>query len=437
VHGVRFLCDLTSIDAQGRRRVEQQIFDEVLTIVQDARRFILLDMFLYNAYQRGARETTRALTAELTAALLAQKRRYPEMAIVVITDPVNTVYGALEPEHFTQLEAANIPVVFTALTELRDSNMFYSPFWRLLVRPFGVSSGAALPNPFGAGRVSVRSYLSLLNFKANHRKLIVADRGSQLAALVTSANPHDGSSAHGNVGLSFTGPAAQDLIETERAVLRFSQDQTGRVPALPLQTPSLGAADLTVQVVTEGHIQEAVLELLAGARPGDTCDLVMFYLSDREVVRALKVAHERGVTMRVVLDPNRDAFGHAKNGIPNRQTGLELHRCGIPVRWYDTHGEQCHAKMLFLESSQGACALLLGSANFTRRNLDNFNLETDVVLRGAAHCPAFRDARQYFEIVWNNLGGRQCTVDFADYRDAALLKRILYRIMESTGMSTF
>ena len=54
------------------------------------------------------------------------------------------------------------------------------------------------PNPFGCEPVTVRSWLAILNLKANHRKVAIADDGTELRALITSANPHDGSSAHTN-----------------------------------------------------------------------------------------------------------------------------------------------------------------------------------------------------------------------------------------------
>ena len=203
VTDVEFLSDLTYVDATGARVVEQTIFDEIFEMISGARRFILLDMFLYNPFQGPVPETTRALSGEMTAALTAQKRRFPEIEIVLITDPINTVYGGMASPQFEALEAAGVRVVTTNLQVLRDSNPIYSTFWRLLIRPFGNGAGGELPNPFGAGRVSARSYLDLLNFKANHRKTILADDGDGLVGLVTSANPHDGSSAHGNLAIRF------------------------------------------------------------------------------------------------------------------------------------------------------------------------------------------------------------------------------------------
>lgn len=94
----------------------------------------------------------------------------------------------------------------------------------------------------------------------------------------------------------------------------------------------------------------------------------MFYLSERQIVKSLFAAHERGVKLRVLLDANKDAFGLEKNGVPNRPVAAELHQAGIPLRWCNTQGEQCHSKMLIKRNAQQQ-EMILGSANFTARNL--------------------------------------------------------------------
>ncbi|WP_339777323.1 phospholipase D-like domain-containing protein [uncultured Methylophaga sp.] len=432
---VQFLADRTFIKANGERYTDQQIFDAVFDMIAGARQFVLVDMFLFNDFQGQLTETHRPLSDELTDALIAQKKRYPALDIQVISDPLNTLYGGRPSPHFAQLEAADISVTLTDLTRLRDSNPTYSAFWRLFIHPFGNSEGELLPNPFGEGRVSLRSYLAMLNFKANHRKLIIADDGTQLSALVTSANPHDGSSAHGNVALRFNGAAAWDLFESEAAVLKFS-DAPVPIPEIE-QISESSSNGLTVQVITERSVERASLEMIDGAEPGDKLDMAMFYLSDRDIIKALKRAAERGVSLRVLLDPNKDAFGRKKNGVPNRPVAHELVDAGITVRWCDTHGEQCHAKWLMHRGADEQSTMLLGSTNLTRRNLHNLNLETNVILRGSAEAEPLQRGRDWFEERWNNRDERNYSVDYAQYADERLWPRMLYRIMEATGISTF
>lgn len=432
---VQFLADRTFISANGERHTDQQIFDAVFEMIAGARRFVLVDMFLFNDFQGQLAETHRPLSDELTDALIAQKKRYPALDIQVISDPLNTIYGGRHSPHFAQLEAAGISVTLTDLTRLRDSNPAYSAFWRLFIQSFGNSEGELLPNPFGEGRVSLRSYLAMLNFKANHRKLIIADDGKQLSALVTSANPHDGSSAHGNVALRFNGAAAWDLFESEAAVLEFS-DAPVPIPEVE-QISELSSNGLTVQVVTERAVERATIEIIDEAEPGETLDMAMFYLSDHDIVDALKRAAERGVSMRVLLDPNKDAFGRKKNGVPNRPVAHELVEAGITVRWCNTHGEQCHAKWLMHRASDDQSTMMLGSTNLTRRNLHNLNLETNVILRGSTGAEPLQRGQHWFEERWNNRDDRNYSVDYAHYADERIWLRMLYHIMEATGFSTF
>lgn len=436
VSDVRFLFDTSYIGSDDQRHLEQSIFDEVFAMIESAERFVLVDMFLFNAFQGEAREEHRALSAELTDRLVAQKQRFPELQAHLITDPINTVYGGQRAAHLERLEQAGITVTCTRLEALRDSNPLYSSIWRTFLSHWGTSTGDRLANPLGDGRISLRSFLILPNFKANHRKLIIADQGDEYAALVTSANPHDGSSAHGNVALHFTGPAVLDLLSTEQAVMAFSGGPANAID-LPPQ-PASEPTDAGLRVVTELAIKQALLGTINGVKAGDKLDVAVFYLSDRDIVSALQNAHSRQAQVRILLDANKDAFGREKNGIPNRQTALELHRAGIPVRWCETRGEQCHSKLMLAQHADGQATLVVGSANFTRRNLNNLNLETNMVLTGeTTEVPALADAAEWFELRWHNTEDRRFSVDYETYADDRLWPQLLYRFMEATGLSTF
>ncbi len=435
VDEMAFYKDLTWVDAEGRRHSQQEIFDKILKMIHGARDLVVLDMFLFNDFIGKELAPYRSLAQEVTDALVAQKTKYPEMLIVVITDPINTVYNGLTNSYFERMEAENIRVVFTKLERLRDSNPIYSSFWRIFVKSFGNSPGSLLPNPFGKGRVSLRSYLAMLNFKANHRKVIICDDADGYSALITSANPHDGSSAHGNVAIYFKGPAVLDLLQSEKAVLGFSGGPT--LPPNPSVKLKNTNTETTAQILSERKIKDFLITSLNKAGAGDKLAMLAFYFSDRDIVCALKKAYSRGAAVRVLLDPNKDAFGREKNGIPNRQVAGELVKLGISVRWSNTHGEQSHAKMLMVEYRQGQSMVILGSANFTRRNLNNLNLETDIVIRGPTTIPLFMDVRKYIDLQWNNTDVKKFSVDYIDYADKSFFRRILYHWMEITGMSTF
>lgn len=441
---IRLLADLTGVSEGGVPFGNQEIFDEVLALIRGAQRFVVLDFFLFNQYRGAEGRSQRDLTGELLAALLEKRRAAPSVAVIFITDPINTAYGGDRSPELEQLRQAGVTVVTTNLRKLRDPNPLYAGLWRLTARWFGNRPGGRLlPHPFASGqRVSVRSWLSLLNFKANHRKVVVADRGQNVVSLVTSFNPHTASSAHTNLAVEFVNGPWRELLSSEQAVAAFSGQP------FDVATGGLGAgvapADTatstpTVQVVSEGKIAESLQAALQTAGSGDTVYLGMFYLADRKVVAAIQGAARRGALTKVILDPNRDAFGRRKDGLPNRPVGAELmlrSSSRLLVRWYDTHGEQAHLKLLLVRRASGPSTLITGSANFTKRNLRDLNLETDVVVTGPPETPAFRRAEQLFEQLWSNTGGRY-TTEYATYRDESFLRHLRYRFMEWSGLSSW
>ena len=431
---VKFIADQTYMDAQGKQQQHHHIFDEMLKMIDEAQTTIVLDMFLFNQEVGESTLLQRQLTQQLTETLILKHGVQPNIEIKVITDPINSVYGGVMPQHYQKLRAAGINVIETDLTPLRASNPLWSGFWYICCQGLGnnVEKGW-LPNPFGNEKITLRSYFNLFNFKANHRKTLVVDTAQGWKALVTSANPHDGSSRHSNVALIVTGNTAIDVLKTEQAVGRMSK---GDIPMVIVGEFEAEKSLPQVQLLTEEAIYQATLTLIKTAKPQQQIDLAMFYLSERQIVKALIAAHQRGVKLRVLLDPNKDAFGRQKNGIPNRQVASELNAAGITVRWCNTQGEQCHSKMIIKHDAAQA-ELILGSANFTARNLKNYNLESDLRVLGAAKAPVFNDANQYFDTAWSNLDGKNMSVAYSQYADESQLKYALYRLMEWSGLSTF
>ena len=431
---VKFIADQTYMDAQGKQQQQHHIFDEMLKMIDEAQTTIVLDMFLFNQEVGESTLLQRQLTQQLTETLILKHGVQPNIEIKVITDPINSVYGGVMPQHYQKLRAAGINVIETDLTPLRASNPLWSGFWYICCQGLGnnVEKGW-LPNPFGNEKITLRSYFNLFNFKANHRKTLVVDTAQGWKALVTSANPHDGSSRHSNVALIVTGNTAIDVLKTEQAVGRMSK---GDIPMVIVGEFEAEKSLPQVQLLTEEAIYQATLTLIKTAKPQQQIDLAMFYLSERQIVKALIAAHQRGVKLRVLLDPNKDAFGRQKNGIPNRQVASELNAAGITVRWCNTQGEQCHSKMIIKHDAAQA-ELILGSANFTARNLKNYNLESDLRVLGAAKAPVFNDANQYFDTAWANLDGKNMSVAYSQYADESQLKYALYRLMEWSGLSTF
>jgi len=451
---VQFLFDHTYMTSEGVRQSDQEIFDAVFAMIVEAREFIVLDMFLFNDFLGTSTTSYRALSDELTEALIAKQQASPDMRIVFITDPVNGVYGGDPSAQIIALQDAGVQVIETDVRALRDSNPLYSGLWRTLLQWWGNSpTGGSLPHVMDVRRddLTVLTYLRLLNFKANHRKVIVADDGQDsVQTLVTSANPHDGSSAHSNVALQVRESRAvegiwSDVLRAEQAVVDFSgSDDYKFIDDLlgdQFHVPSESEADHSVnlQLVTEGKIKEALLADIDRSDVGDTIDMALFYISDRDIVTALADAARRGVQIRMILDPNKDAFGREKNGIPNRQVAYEFTAASenISVRWCNTQGEQCHSKLTIFRIGTER-TMHIGSANLTRRNIGDYNLEMNVVMRSENDkALAITDADDFFTLLWANGDNKISTLDYEAYADDSVLRKYLYRIMEATGMSSF
>lgn len=433
---VRFHADSTWLDAEGRQHNEREIFDAAFDMIERAESLVVSDFFLVNSFAGKAGEGYRPLSGELVDAMTNERRSHDALKAVLLTDPFNDLYDGVQQPLFAELERAGVDVVETNLKRLRDPNPAWSAAWRICCQWFGNGhQGGWLPNPVGDGQVTLRTYLTMLNFKANHRKTLVVDGERGPEGMVTSANPHDASSRHDNIAIAFDGPAVADLLESERAVMRFSAK--GETSWPPLESGHASPTLAEIRVLTEAAIRDAALAMIDAAEEGDSLDLLMFYLSHREIIESLIDAHERGAAVRILLDPNEDAFGRKKNGVPNRQVAWELHQAGVPVRWCNTRGEQCHGKMLILRPSSGSNRVLAGSANFTRRNLDNYNLETNVELRTAPESETMQAIVKFFEERWSNRPDRIHSLPYDRYADHSRLRYWQYRVMEATGLSTF
>lgn len=468
VREARLLIDRTTWDrAAGAPVREHEIFDGVLEEIRAAERFLIVDFFLWNPWLGGLESggALRPLARELADALLAKRRQEPDLPILVITDPINRIYGDQQPAFYDELAAAGIPVVFTALQKLPDSNRLYAPqawFWKkFLPSPVPGEGRRIVPNPFDpeGAKLTLPQLGRLLYFKANHRKVLIAGRSDGAnRLLVPSFNPADGSANHANIGLLVAGPVADFAARSELAIAAWSAAEPGQVHGgltteLAAAVAAIrdrledGAAPVpapgqpTAAYRSERAIRDELLRQMEQAVTGTRIDIGLFYFSDRGVVKALKAAIKRGATTRVLLDANHDAFGREKNGIPNRTVAAELMELtgthSIELRWAATRGEQFHSKVLRVAGPEQNI-LFLGSANWTRRNLDNLNLEANLLLRDHPRILSRFDA--YFESVWQNSSERDASLPYAAHAEkgwSLTWKTWLYRFQEWSGASTF
>lgn len=451
---VQFLTDETSANFYGQRSTQPNIHAATLELVRNARDFLVLDYFLFNEQGGPAGELKyvdgiRPVARELREALLELRQAQPQLPILLIVDPINSYYRRSPPPDLVRLARSGIDVVMTDLLRLRDPNPLYSATWRLTLgwwlKP---SNRGRFANPLDANgpSLSFGALSRLPHFKANHRKLaITGDGKGSLVGIVSSGNPHDASSAHSNVALRLAGEALRPLVASELDIATWSGWRGGARfepfrAAPPAASDAATPGDARAMVLTEGAIRDALVEVLESTRAGDAVDIAQFYFSERRVIDALVAAARRGVAVRVVLDPNKDAFGFEKSGLPNREVASELIASSdgaIKLRWYRTHGEQFHAKLAAVRRGDRLW-LLLGSANFTRRNLKDFNLEANVAIDSPANGELAANVADWFETMWSNRpGASEYTADAGLWAEPSQGRYWLYRFMEASGLSTF
>ncbi|WP_421382204.1 phospholipase D family protein [Bacillus salacetis] len=431
---VDFIYDLSYKDHAGHFLHESRIFERINKIIGEAKDFVVIDMFLFNSYYDGKYDMPD-LAGNLTNALIEKKRKDPDIEMVFITDHINTTYGSHPAPEVERLEENGIQVMYTDLVPLRDSNFVYSSIWRTFFQWFQSEpeDEGWLPNPLAstAPKVTVRSYLELLNVKANHRKVVVTDQ----SALITSANPHNASGLHSNIAFEIKGPIIGDILKTEKAAARYSDGP--RLPDYKFSSETGGS--IKAQVLTEGEIHKRALEELDKAGSGDTVWLGMFYLAERKVINGLVGAARRGADVRIILDPNKNAFGNQKMGLPNIPVASELQRRGeknIHIRWYNTKMEQYHTKLLYINKEDKA-VILGGSTNYTTRNFEDLNLETNLWLETPLNKEVNKEVEAYFNRIWNNDGGLYTeTFKEKDY-SIPWLKYIGYRIQKLLNFTTY
>jgi cardiolipin synthase A/B len=431
VKDVRFLYDLTYTADDGEKKFDHRIFKTVLKRIEEAEEFIVLDMFLFNDYFKKDMGYPE-ISGTISEKLIAQKKKHKDLKVVFITDEINLTYGSHKSGMLKELRDNGIEVIFTNLDPLRDSNPIYTGVWRVFFQWFGQSGEGWIPNPMAknAPDVTLRSYLELLNLKANHRKVFVTEK----TAIVASANPHDASGFHSNIAFETSGNVIGDILEAEQAVSDFSGG--GELPEYPTVKET---GPIKVQVLTEGKIFKHLLKELRKTEKGDKVWIGMFYLAERNVIDEIDKAADRGAKINIILDPNTNAFGNQKSGLPNIPVTAEIKKLGsenIKIKWYNADEEQYHTKMIYFNRGNEGM-ILGGSANFTMRNLDDLNLETNLKIAAPSDSMVIKDVDQYFNRLWNNEEGR-FTLDYEDIDDKMTpFKYIIYWLQKILRFTSY
>jgi phosphatidylserine/phosphatidylglycerophosphate/cardiolipin synthase-like enzyme len=199
----------------------------------------------------------------------------------------------------------------------------------------------------------------------DHVKLLIID-GAR--AIVGGINWGTRSPLNHDFDVLATGPVVANL---ERV---FHQDLAIAGVAAVIPPP---AADRVIEVLVThpgDGIRAAALAALSAAR--HTVDVEMFVLSDRLVLDALVAAAQRGVHVRVLLDPTQSQ---------NAASMQVLESAGALVRFYAQAGDELlHAKLAIFDDA----IVLFGSCNWSRSGFTR-NHELDLLVREATLARTF------------------------------------------------
>ena len=95
------------------------------------------------------------------------------------------------------------------------------------------------------------------------------------------------------------GPVLNDILEAEEAIVKYTND--GTLPRIDIKEVEDG--EYAVQYITEKKILDTMLTDIAKTDKGDTILLGMFFIAEHNVVNALIDAANRGVEVKMILDP--------------------------------------------------------------------------------------------------------------------------------------
>jgi len=422
-------------------------------MIKNAKKQIVASVFLFDTMY-SKQEPQRDIVKELTDTVVAQKQALPEMNITLVLDPINRSYGRRIAPAVQTLRTNGVDVFISDLLTTKSAQRV--PInegvkeiargvdklsWGIPSKITSLLPSPTIPvaNPLNEKGISAEMIWNALSLKANHKKLLVTDVGDSYEALVSSANPHNASIPSTNFAVSVKGEMAkyiymnirEDVLHSIKLKMALwgSHDAeeyrgdyaTQTLPALGIDLQATSASKtraIEVIYLCESRIRDEIITMLNELAPDDIVRIQMFYLSDIEIVDLIASASKKLTRpMQILLDPNKDAFGYTKDGTPNRQVAAYLMKkhkdqeANLVIRWYETHGEQNHAKIMSITNEKAnKYELFTGSANWTGKNLKDINMEANLRAIGSKKLNA--KFNRLFDLFWNNTDGMVYSIPY-------------------------
>lgn len=291
------------------------IFTQIKSSIAKAKKSIQIEMF-------GIGQK------DLAKQLVAKKKEGLEVQVVL--DPVNEAYEAEKEEVIQILKEGGVET---------------------LLYPVKAPEGK---NRFG---------------QINHVKMMIIDGDEAIIGGMNwgahSPNNHD-------VDVRIEGP----IVDKMEALFNKDYTKSGGTNPLPIEkTPVHPEGKSLVSLATgsedpgERQIKASLHRAIRNAKTSIHCEL--FFLTDWSILKALVEAKERGVDVKVLLNPSQ--IGDTRH---NEKAADQLRKAGCEVLWFKPNeetGSKLHAKVGIFDGEE----VILGSANWTGNGL-TWNREANV-----------------------------------------------------------
>lgn len=450
---VDFYYDLTFLDKNGNIKYDRNLWDATYKVVDNAKDYLIIEMFLLNDIYNKDQENFPKFAEEYVKRVIKKKRENPNLKVYVLLDENNNLYGAFEHPFITKMKESGIQVIEVGIMKLKDTFPWYSPIWRSFIKPQGNPKNKGwISNFYGPmwPKLTLRNLFRALNVKADHRKVFLNEN----EVVVSSANIHDPSYFHENVALYTKGEIAKDVLDNSQKVAKFSNskieinnmknniEKTDVVEKKSQEIETLNNendVEYKIQYLSEAKIGKYLDMDLDNTENGDEILMGMYFLADKNVVKKLIDASNRGVKVKIILDRSRDAFGMSTNGLPNKPVSKKLlknTKNKIEIKWYFTNNEQYHTKIVMIKKKNGEAIIHTGSANMIKKNIRGYIMDSNFRVVTNENSKLVKDIYSYFDRLWENKDGI-FTLEYNDEPTTKIMADFMYEILDFTQLGSF
>ena len=450
---VDFYYDLTFLDKNGNIKYDRNLWDATYKVVDNAKDYLIIEMFLLNDIYNKDQENFPKFAEEYVKRVIKKKRENPNLKVYILLDENNNLYGAFEHPFITKMKESGIEIIEVGIMKLKDTFPWYSPIWRTFIEPHGNPKNKGwISNFYGPmwPKLSLRNVLRALNVKADHRKVFLNEN----EIVVSSANIHDPSYFHENVALYTNGEIVNDVLDNLKKVAKFSNskieinDMKNNIEKIDVvekksqEIESLNnenEGEYKIQYLSESKIGENLDRDLDSTVNGDEILMGMYFLADKNILKKLIEASNRGVKIRIILDRSRDAFGMSTNGLPNKPVSKKLRKKTdkkIEIKWYFTNNEQYHTKLIMIKKINEEAIIYTGSANMIKKNIRGYIMDSDFRVIANKNSKLVKDIDTYFDRLWDNKDGI-FTLEYDDEPTTKETTDFIYKILDITQLGSF